>query len=179
MRTNTATSLPLKRQALFVLVVLGLSFIQLGQAMAASDYSIEMVLEKPSVRVNEEVKLEIRLTASLRRSRRFRSQFYKGLTPPSFRNFKVVDRSESTQRSINIVGRQYRQTYTHVITYLLRPLKQGNITISPAKATFGRKVMRSRGVLLRVLPPKSASSPPRKPNPCSRIRRRRLHSGVR
>lgn len=72
--------------------------------------------------------------------------------PPAFTGFKVVDGPyQSNSSNLIKVNGQVRQTSTVNLTYILMPLKAGNLTIGPAHVDVGGRDISSNSVTLQVV----------------------------
>ncbi len=108
------------------------------------------------LRVGEDFVIEVSLTAQSRRGG-FRSQFYRNYTAPMFpAGLTVVDRSESTRSSVAIVNGRYTQEFSHVMSYVVRPAKEGQYTVGPATMEADGKLYKSGAITLSILAPRAA-----------------------
>lgn len=108
------------------------------------------------LRVGEDFVVEVVLTAQSRRGG-FKSQFYRDYTAPQFpAGLTVVDRSESTRSSVAIVNGRYTQEFSHVMSYVVRPVKDGRYTVNPATMVAEGRLYKSDTVTVSILPPRAA-----------------------
>ena len=108
------------------------------------------------MRVGEDFVVEVSLTAQSRRGG-FRSQFYRNYTAPMFpAGLTVVDRSESTRSSVAIVNGRYTQEFSHVMSYVVRPGKEGQYTVGPATMEADGKLYKADAITISILPPRAA-----------------------
>ena len=127
----------------------------------ASSFQIQMRVGQDEestqvLRVGEDFVVEVLLTAQSRRGG-FKSSFYKNYTAPQFpAGLTVVDRSESTRSSVAIVNGRYTQEFSHVMSYVVRPVKEGRHTIGPATMEAEGRLYKSDGVMVSILPPRAA-----------------------
>jgi BatD DUF11 like domain len=139
---------------LLIITVTIFGIAPIGKASAQrrkTQFSVEQTLDQKKVRLGEEVKLEIYIMASnLSRKANVRSKFFTNFKPPNFKEFTVVDKSESSQRSINIYNGVYHQGFSYTIVYFLRPIKQGVLTLSPASVLINGKRYSSSSLYLNV-----------------------------
>ena len=134
---------------------------QAVSAQTQNSFQIQMQVaaeeDKPTIlRVGEDFVVEVVLTAQSRRGG-FRSQFYKNYTAPQFPvGLTVADRSESTRSSVAIVNGRYTQEFSHVMSYVVRPGKEGQFTVGPATMEAEGKLYKANAIMVSVLPPRAA-----------------------
>jgi hypothetical protein len=90
-------------------------------------------------------------------------------TPPNFRGFDVVG---GPSQSVNQSWINGQSTYSQSYTYIISPIKKGNLRIGPAKIEYEGKTLKSNMVTVAVVDPIEL---PKNPNDPDYIANQNVH----
>ncbi len=120
-------------------------FILIGLHISAFAQEVVFTAQVSSQRVGTKDQLQVTYTLSNARDA-------GNFQPPSFSGFSIEGGPyQSNNTSINVVNGQTRQTSSVSLTYVLRPLRAGSVTIPPAKVDVGGKTVTSNSLKLDVV----------------------------
>jgi hypothetical protein len=82
-------------------------------------------------------------------------------TPPNFRGFDVVG---GPSQSVNQSWINGRSNYSQTYTYIISPIKKGNLRIQPAKIEYEGRTLKSNAVMVAVVDPIELPKDPNDPD---------------
>jgi hypothetical protein len=135
--------------------LLAVALLALPGLAGAAGMSIQASLDREEVALDELVRLEVRIDSPETPTLSLPTQGF---------DFDVVSRASSRSTSINMGGgggMKVQQTFTY--HFGLRPRRAGELTIPPIEVAAGEARGETPALLVKVLPPGSATPRPQRP----------------
>jgi len=107
----------------------------------AQEPGIQASVDVNSVTLADTITLQISIEAP---------QGYDRFDPPDLRDFQIADTGQQTQTHILMQGGRLEQRSTETYTYVLRPLRAGDLVIGAARLQAGGRTLESRPITVQV-----------------------------